>query len=192
MLDAVAHPGLMGTAPNPFAKWREGTDGDYHAMFIELWAYLADVLTFYQERIANEAFITTATQRDSLLRLAALIDYDSSPAQAPLRWWRSRSSSSTEITVPAQFRVGSRAQPGQVAAVFETTSAMTARGDYSAIPLAAVAPTNQFAPLRSLGFFFAPSSNDWPELTRAAEHIYGTGWGGLSARAAPRLARARR
>jgi len=34
------------------------------------WATLADVLTFYQERIANELWLRTATERDSLLRLA--------------------------------------------------------------------------------------------------------------------------
>src|SRR5438477_1538474 len=48
---------------NPFAAWREGAHGDYQTMFVELWAYLADILTFYQERIANEAFVPTATQR---------------------------------------------------------------------------------------------------------------------------------
>ena len=64
---------------NPFAAWHEGTDGDYQTIFIELWAYLADILTFYQERIANEAYLGTATQRDSSLRLAQLIDYRPSP-----------------------------------------------------------------------------------------------------------------
>ena len=66
---------------NPFSAWHEGIDSDYQTMFVELWAYLADVLTFYQERIANEAFLGTATQRDSLLRLVSLIDYRPSPGR---------------------------------------------------------------------------------------------------------------
>ena len=68
MLDRVASNGLLATSPptpRPFANWREGADGDYQTVFIELWAYLADILTFYQERIANEAFIGTATQSNS-------------------------------------------------------------------------------------------------------------------------------
>ncbi|HKH94223.1 MAG TPA: putative baseplate assembly protein, partial [Gemmatimonadaceae bacterium] len=48
---------------------------DYTISAIELWAAVADVLTFYQERIANEAFLRTATLRDSVLRLVRLIDY---------------------------------------------------------------------------------------------------------------------
>jgi hypothetical protein len=61
MLDRVPAADLLDPA-NPFAQWLEGTPGDYQTMFVELWAYLADILTFYQERIANEAYIPTATQ----------------------------------------------------------------------------------------------------------------------------------
>jgi hypothetical protein len=41
-----------------------------------MWAYLADILTFYQERIANEAYLRTAIFRASVKRLAALLDYE--------------------------------------------------------------------------------------------------------------------
>jgi hypothetical protein len=51
-------------------------EGDDHAItLVELWAAMADVLGFYQERIANEAFLRTATERDSLRRLVRLLDY---------------------------------------------------------------------------------------------------------------------
>src|SRR4051794_35998871 len=33
---------------------------------LDAWAITADVLTFYQERIANEAYLRTATERRSL------------------------------------------------------------------------------------------------------------------------------
>ena len=49
------------------------------------------------------------------------------------------------------IRTGSRAAGGKQAAEFETAAAITARAEQSAIPLSAVAPTNQFAPLASLG-----------------------------------------
>ena len=82
MLDRVAGTivSLNGSpASAPFGNWREGADADYQTVFIELWAYLADILTFYQERIANEAYIGTATQRDSSRRLAQLIGYQPAP-----------------------------------------------------------------------------------------------------------------
>ena len=64
-----------GDGPFPFAGWHEGIAGDYQSAFLELWAYLADVLTFYQERIANEAYLPTATQSDALRRLVRLVNY---------------------------------------------------------------------------------------------------------------------
>ena len=41
---------------------------------IDACACVADVLTFYQERIANEGFLRTATERRSVLELAGIHD----------------------------------------------------------------------------------------------------------------------
>src|SRR5712691_3834686 len=46
------------------------------------WATVADVLTFYQERIANEGYLRTATERRSLLELARLVGYVLRPGVA--------------------------------------------------------------------------------------------------------------
>ena len=48
--------------------WTARTDDDYGMTLIDLWSYVADVLTFYQERIANEAFLRTALLRESVYR----------------------------------------------------------------------------------------------------------------------------
>ena len=122
--------------PNPFAAWHEGIDGDYQTMFVELWAYLGDVLTFYQERIANEAFLGTATQRDSLLRLAGLIDYKPSPGAGASALAAFTVAKGESITIPSGFRVGSRALPGKPAMTYETSTALTATGDNSRIRVA--------------------------------------------------------
>jgi predicted phage baseplate assembly protein len=131
---------------NPFAAWHEGADGDYQTAFVELWAYLADVLTFYQERIANEAFLGTATQRDSLLRIVGLIDYRPSPGAGATGVVAFTVAKGQSLTVPAGFRVGSRAQPGRPAAVFETVSSAVVTGDNSLLPLSPVSPLVSFAP----------------------------------------------
>jgi predicted phage baseplate assembly protein len=172
MLDGVARADLLGETPNPFARWHEGGDGDYQTVFLELWAYLADILTFYQERIANEAFITTATQRDSLLRLAAAIGYRPGPGAGASALVAFTVENGQTITVPARFRVGSRAQPDRAAAVFETEGAITARGEHSAIPLAATAPTNQFAPLTSFDAVFRSDPSQPLDRAVAARHLY--------------------
>jgi hypothetical protein len=49
---------------------------------MDAWAVVADVLTFYQERIANEGFLRTATERLSVLQLAREIGYELSPGVA--------------------------------------------------------------------------------------------------------------
>src|SRR5262249_22582530 len=46
---------------------------------LDAWATVADVLTFYQERIANEGFLRTATERLSVLELARLVGYKLRP-----------------------------------------------------------------------------------------------------------------
>jgi hypothetical protein len=46
---------------------------------LDTWATVADVLTFYQERIANEGYLRTATERQSILELARLVGYTLRP-----------------------------------------------------------------------------------------------------------------
>src|SRR5215813_3936234 len=40
-------------------------DGDLSIALLDAWACVADNLTFYQERIANESYLRTATERQS-------------------------------------------------------------------------------------------------------------------------------
>ena len=49
---------------------------------LDAWAAVADVLTFYQERIANEGYLRTATERRSVLELARLVGYAVRPGVA--------------------------------------------------------------------------------------------------------------
>src|SRR5512136_997919 len=63
----------------PLGVWTARQSEDYGITLLEMWAYLADILTFYQERIANEAYLRTALQRDSIIRLSDLIGYRLAP-----------------------------------------------------------------------------------------------------------------
>lgn len=132
--------------PNPFAGWQAETANDYQTMFVELWAYLADILTFYQERIANEAYLGTASLRDSLLRLVNLIDYRPGPGAGASGLIAFTAAKGTSLTVPAGFRVGSKPTPGQSAVVFETSAAVTVSGDNSSIALSPLSPDVAFPP----------------------------------------------
>ena len=72
MLDAVA---TVDPPHYPLRAWTSRHEDDYGVQILELWAYVADIVTFYQERFANEAFLGTATQRESVFRLTAALGY---------------------------------------------------------------------------------------------------------------------
>jgi predicted phage baseplate assembly protein len=148
-------------------------EGDYQTMFVELWAYLADVLTFYQERIANEAFLQTATQRDSLLRLCRLIDYRPNPGAGASALLAFTVEKNKSILIPAGFRAGNKPTPGQDPAVFETDASLAALGLHSAIPISTTAPTNQFAKLEDYqAVAVGPTAS--AETSSAATEVFGS------------------
>lgn len=58
---------------------RTRSDDDPSIALVDAWAAVLDVLTFYQERIANEGFLGTARERRSVLELARAIGYELNP-----------------------------------------------------------------------------------------------------------------
>lgn len=57
-------------------------DGDPSIALIDACAAMLDCITFYQERIINEGFLRTATERRSILELARTIGYELGPGVA--------------------------------------------------------------------------------------------------------------
>src|SRR5262249_31037677 len=58
------------------------TPDDLTVALLDAWATVADVLTFYQERIGTESYRRTATERRSLYEMARLIGYQPGPGLA--------------------------------------------------------------------------------------------------------------
>jgi hypothetical protein len=65
-----------------YPNWVERSEADVGVMLMEALSALADELSYYQDRVAAEAMIATATQRVSLVRHARLVDYEPAPATA--------------------------------------------------------------------------------------------------------------
>src|SRR6185436_16118503 len=55
--------------------WRERHVPDIGVMLVEVLAYVADYLSYYQDAVATEAYLDTARQRISVRRHARLVDY---------------------------------------------------------------------------------------------------------------------
>lgn len=66
---------LLARASNILPEWTSRDNSDFGMMLIDLWAYMGDVLHYYVDRAAREAFLGTATQRESILSIASLLDY---------------------------------------------------------------------------------------------------------------------
>jgi hypothetical protein len=64
----------------PLAYWKARKPGDPGLMLLEMWAYVCDSLSFYDEVIASEEYLRTARLRPSLRKLVALLGYLPRPA----------------------------------------------------------------------------------------------------------------
>jgi hypothetical protein len=128
---------------------RTRSPDDFSIAFLDSCAVVADVLTFYDERIANENYLRTATELLSIGELARLIGYSLRPgcaASANLAFRlndppanadpTSPGAASTALTllssaldgtIPAGTRVQSVPGPGQMPQMFETAADLDAR-----------------------------------------------------------------
>jgi predicted phage baseplate assembly protein len=116
-------------------------DDDLSIALLDAWACVADTLTFYQERIANESYLHTATERRSLIELGRLIDYRARPgvaAGAYLAFTIEDAPGAPELAAqPTTLGVGLKVQSvpaqGALPQTFETVEAIEARPEWNAI-----------------------------------------------------------
>jgi len=120
----VANPDPSGAAQT--YRLTSRSSDDYAVAMLELWAYVCDVLTFYQQAIANEAYLLTATQTASLARIAALLGYRPAPAVAASVMLAFLANKNASAAVPGAFQAQSVPQPGQKPVIFETAGALAA------------------------------------------------------------------
>lgn len=111
----------------------------------EAWAAVGDVLTFYQERIANEGFLRTATDHASISKMVRAIGYQPSAGLAANTYlaftvYDARQAPRT-VRVPQGTAVQSLPLSGGMPQIFETSSDLSARSAFNAVP-ASIAQTS--------------------------------------------------
>lgn len=119
MLQEIAHHPEL-------ADLRTRLDEDYAITIIDLWAIVADVLAFYQERIANESYIRTARLRDSLLRLVRLLDYHLRPGVAATTLLAFTIEKDRQVRIPVGLLVQSVPAQDEKPQKFETLETVRA------------------------------------------------------------------
>lgn len=112
-------------------------DDDFSIALLDAWATVADVLTFYQERLANENYLRTATERLSLRELARLIGYALRPGVAANAYLaftlETASGAPPATTIDAGTRVQSIPGPNELPQTFETIEKITGRAAWNAM-----------------------------------------------------------
>lgn len=86
-------------------QWTGEDPADFGIALIEAFAYMGDILNYYIDRVANEGYLPTATQRQSIINLAALYGYTPSGYQAANTVLTFTNSGDTDFTVPAGTQV---------------------------------------------------------------------------------------
>lgn len=105
-------------------------EDDFSIALLDAWAAVADVLTFYQERIATESYLRTATQRESILQLSRLIGYELRPGVASSAYLAFCMETAEGAPDSTSINIGTKIQsipgPGQLPSTFETVESITA------------------------------------------------------------------
>lgn len=74
--------------PSRLPEWKNyQSEADFGNVLLELFAHMGDILSYYQDRVANESFLTTAQSRRSVIDHLKLISYrlaTAAPASAAL------------------------------------------------------------------------------------------------------------
>jgi len=145
---------LSGADQHALLHLTARNNDDFTIALLDAWSAMGEVLTFYQERIANESYLRTATERFSVLEQARLIGYELRPGaaagtflaftleDAPGALGPVLSTSTSQnpveglppITIDAGVKIQSIPGPGEQPQTFETIAAIEARPQWNAIP----------------------------------------------------------
>lgn len=105
---------------------------DFSISMLDSWATVADVITFYQERIANEGFLRTATERRSVLELAKLVGYLPRPGVSSSVYLAFTLEKGYDVEIPAGTKAQSLPQKlDEMPQVFETSVPLEGRAEWS-------------------------------------------------------------
>lgn len=141
MNEAASAPDIVRTdLANPIRLLPMIPEEGFIPALFDAWATTGDVLTFYQERIANEGYLRTATEALSQRELIRTLGHAPMPAlsaQGVFAFTMATAKGAPdEAIVPASTPIAAAPPPdGSPAPVFETFEDVRARGEWNAVPL---------------------------------------------------------
>jgi hypothetical protein len=117
---------LINLIPTYAPEWTNRDPSDLGIALIEIFSYLGDLLNFYIDRAANEGFLATASQRDSVLQIAAMLNYTPTTSSPALVELVLSNSTTSAVTIPASTQVATTTivDGNSVQIIFETDDAV--------------------------------------------------------------------
>lgn len=118
------------------------SDDDFTVALLDATSVMLDILTFYQERLANESYLRTAQQLRSLVELSRLIGYQPSPGVSASTYvaftlqtapGQAPDPTAPAITIPAGTQIQSVPTQNQKPQTFETSADIPAKADWNAL-----------------------------------------------------------
>ncbi len=147
MLRRIGGPtftGGIGAGLRPLETLKTRRLDDEAIALLDAAAVAGDVLTFYQERIANEGYLRTATERLSVRLLARAIGYQLNPGVAATAYLEftvdTAPGAPGHAIVPVGTKVRSVPPQDKLPQTFETVEEIQARAEWNAIAVRATRP----------------------------------------------------
>jgi hypothetical protein len=151
--------------------WRTQGQGDLAVMMAEWFAYLGDILTFYDERIANQAYLRTADLDASVKRLIQVLGYRPRPAIGATGVLAALVTPGQSAVLPRGLQIQSKPAPGQAPQTFEL-SADTPIGPPDQV--LATTPPSLLSPIADFTFLYLSIGLDYvaPALSFGPEKLF--------------------
>ncbi len=127
---------MRALIPAKLPEWKEfESEADFGNVLLQLFAHIGDILSYYQDRVANESFLGTAQTRHSIIHHLKLIGYKlatAAPASATLTLTVPARSNGT-VTINKGDAFATKSQKDKPSIRFEYTREVSLKIDYSAI-----------------------------------------------------------
>lgn len=104
---------LLEFANQRYPDWQDRLEADVGIMLTEVMSALGDEMAYYQDRIAREAYLETASQRLSLRHHARLVDYNIHDGLGGSGWLNITVSGANSTNVPAGTQVQATSDKGK-------------------------------------------------------------------------------
>lgn len=114
---------LLDLAAYRVPEWTDRSMGDLGMLFVDMFAYVGDIVSYYQDRLASELYLDTAVDRRSVMNLLRLLDYELTPpasAAGTVQLWFKPPpvGAPTNTTIPHGFAVATKPAGGNAEITF--------------------------------------------------------------------------